>query len=155
MENDPIKCGGFQLQAATHPHPFSSLESISVELKCFCGRQLSVVLDMAGQGSVILCHQCWALVAYSPLDAVLYIMAVYLGFMFFLCFQVSKWKHCCLFFSNVMGKKKKNKGVFLRREEKEMEQLLKLRFPCPKPTNFLQCQKINLSKRTSVQLVSG
>lgn len=57
-----------------------------------------VTLDRAGQGSVVLCCQHWALVACSPLDAVLSSTADYLGFMFFLCFQVSKWGLCCVCF---------------------------------------------------------
>lgn len=163
MENDPIKCvregeglcGGFQLQAATHPHTLSSLESISVEFKCCCRRQLSVILDMAGQGSVILSCQHWALVACSSLDAVLYSMAVYLGFMFFACFQVSQWKLCCVFFSAMLWGKEEKKELLWEGKKGRWYNFLKLRFRCPKPTYFLQCHKINLIKWASGQLVSG
>lgn len=148
VENDPIKCGGLQLQAATHPHPFSSLESISVELKCFCGRQLSVILDMAGQGSVILCHQRWALVACSPLDAVLYNMAVYLGFMFFLCFQVSKWKHCCVCFLAMLWGEKKKKKNFCEKGRKGDGTAFKAQIPLSKTYQFPAVPK-NKPKQTN------
>lgn len=69
--------GQFQLQAASHP--LSSLESVSVVFKCFYRRRLSVILDGAGQGGVILSCQHWALVACSPLDAVLPNVAVDFG----------------------------------------------------------------------------
>ena len=73
------------------------------------------------------------------------------GLWFFLspvCFQVSEWKFCSVC-ALVMFWEKRN---FCVGEKKEGSGFLKLRFPCPKTTDFLWCHKITEIKWTQSHL---
>lgn len=126
------------------------------------------IISHFGQACAVVCCQCLALVAcclpssrwqarsqaeflwraVQPflMDDVLYNMAVYLGFMFLpidcLLPGVKVEALPCVLFSDVLV------------GEGEWYVLKKLRFPCPKPTDFLQCSKIILIKLTQSQLNS-
>lgn len=128
----------------------------------FCGAQMPlqeaiiIISGMAGQGSVILSASTgpWLLAALW--------MLFYPAWLFIwgLCSScASRWQSgsSAVFAFQQCSGVKKEKGIFVRREEREVEQLFmeQLRFPCPNPTYFLQCLKASLIKWISVQLVSG
>lgn len=83
--------------------------------------------------------------------AVLYNLAVYLGFMVLptahLLPGVKVEALLCMLFSDVLGKKE-----FPWQGKREAYGFLKLRFPCSKTTDFLRCHKIIPNKWTQSRL---